>query len=440
MRTLLLLLTLVIAQPIFSQDIFHPGNTILLKEEYKPIEYISQQPRENNTGNRHSFLEKQTVKKSLLYNSNFIQSKHAPLPDERIDPGNFAIQIDQDFLFRFPFSKNEDRNYTQGTAFTYSQPNLIKSFFFWPLRKIAEDKKKANTHYSTSLSIGATAFTPRIIDSINPVIGDRPFAFLFFISTSTTFIRQKNIIRKRTEDQIIPIDVYHTFNITYGMFGTRLGYEFQSFAHKTIVKGRPTDPKGWKHQISSGGCPTILLEYNRFRPLISLPAKEENAQRIFDLGWNLGGSIGYYDRLFTGFYARLGLLKNYNQARWNGGWSSLNGASYEKENPEKVKKSKPEIFLYGKLNTVLMFRNSMLLGQTIKKSEYTLEPSWPKTALLEYEWGIVCSIEKQRIGEQSPRTWAAIFRTVYRSPEFDSRIFPVRWHYFGSIGLLIPVH
>ena len=32
-------------------------------------------------------------------------------PNEIVIPASFSIQIDQDFLFRFPLTKNEDRNY-----------------------------------------------------------------------------------------------------------------------------------------------------------------------------------------------------------------------------------------------------------------------------------------------------------------------------------------
>jgi hypothetical protein len=186
----------------------------------------------------------------------------------------------------------------------------------------------------------------------------------------------------------------------------------------------------------------MLVEYNRFRPLLSIAAdktEQPPVKRIFDLGWNFGGSVGYYERIFTGLYARIGLLKAYNQARWNGGWSSLTGASYQKIKAKKERNIKPEVFLYGRFNTTLMFRNSMLMGQRFVKSQYTLEPSWAKTFLYEYEWGIVAALERQRKGERSPRTWAVVFRTMYRSPEFDSGIYPVRWHYFGSVGLLVPV-
>ncbi len=356
------------------------------------------------------------------------------------NPGTFSIQTDQDYLFRFPFSKNEDRNYTQGTSFVYSDIDLMKSFVFFPHRKI--EKISRFIPYSASVALGGTAFTPRIIDSSAPVIGDRPFAFLIYFSTSATFRNQKV---KKGNGKII--EVYNSFTFNYGVFGTNIGYAFQSFAHKNLVKGRPTDPKGWNNQVSKGGAPALLFEYNRFRPLISWPSSSEssfNKRSVFDLGWNIGGSVGYYDRIYTGLYTRLGHLKNENQARWNSGWSSLTGASYEKLNPG-VSKEKfmriLEAFLYAKVNTTLMFRNAMLVGQGFKHSDYTLKPEWTNIGLYEFEWGAVIAFEykkKCRVGEQG-KTWAIQGRTVYRSPEFDSHIFPERWHYFGSLGLMFPL-
>lgn len=472
---------LLVAQSIFSQDIFRPSNINELSERKTAYSYannpILEQLRMRAICSK-LFLPKNNT---LLFNRYTMQGKNQDSNEDSappVDPGNMAVQMDQDFLFRFPFGKNEDRNYTQGTAFTYSHPELLNSIFFWPLRKIVHKKNKENKSpidlndsviiipddnsplvydYASSLSVGATAFTPRIIDSINPIIGDRPFAFLFFISTSTTYYKQKLITKRRTGAKVTSIDIYNTFNINYGMLGTRLGYEFQSFAHKNIVKGRPVDPKGWNHQISAGGHPTILFDYNRFRPLLSITTKPKphkaeeetkNPVRIFDIGWNFGGSIGYYERVVTGLYARAGLLRTHNQARWNSGGGALNGASYQTFNTDagqsevikKEKRTKPELFIYGRINTTMMLRNSLLVGQRFVKSAYTMESSWPKTALFEYEWGIVLSLETKKDGEQSARTWGLIYRTVYRSPEFDSKLFPVRWHYFGSMGFIFPVH
>lgn len=317
----------------------------------------------------------------------------------------------------------------------------MRSFIFFPLKKI--EKISRFRPYSSSIALGGTAFTPRIIDSTAPIIGDRPFSFLLYISTSATMVNQKEITRNGNRKTV---EIYNSFMLNYGVFGTNIGYAVQSFVHKNIVKGRPTDPKGWNNQISKGGSPALLFEYNRFRRLVSLPSYEQQSiddRSVFDLGWNLGASVGYYDRLYTGLYARLGHLRNRNQARWNGGWSSLTGASYLMLNPGVQKKFSKflrimEAFGYAKANTTLMFRNAMLVGQGFKHSDYTLKPEWTNIGLFEFEWGGVLAFEYTKKNQSGPKTWAIQFRQVYRSPEFDSGMFPERWHYFGSVGLMFP--
>lgn len=355
------------------------------------------------------------------------------------EPKTFSIQTDQDFLFRTPFSKNEDRNYTQGTSFVYSSPRLINSFAFYPLRKIRawsdSIKKDAAEDFSSSIALSGTAFTPRIIDSIAPVIGDRPFAFLLFVSTSTTYKYQK-LNRKGKA-----VDIYNSVTINYGIFGTNIGYKFQGWAHKNLVQGRPTDPKGWNHQISKGGAPALLLEYNRFRPLWSDGTFSIEDRRAFDIGWNAGGSIGYYDRIFTGLYARFGWLRPKNQARWNGGFSSMNSGSFQQIKPmPNIRKFFKiwEPFVYGRANGTLMLRNAMLVGQGFGNSVYTLKPGWATAPLFEYEWGVVIAFEYVN-RNNVPKSGALQYRAVHRSPEFDSGLFPTRWHYFGSLGLMIPL-
>ena len=351
------------------------------------------------------------------------------LPGSKV-PGSFMILTDQDFFFVTPHTLNEDRNYTQGTVFTYSHPDLARSIIYAPISKIAGNWFGIPTDM-TSLSVGATAFTPIKLDSINPVVGDRPFAFLFYIGTSSMFVKSKPN----------GVSIFNTISINYGMLGTNLGYEFQSFAHKKIVVGRPKDPKGWQHQISNGGAPTLLIDYNRFRPLISYDIEQK---RVFDLGWNFGGSIGYYDRLYNGLYGRLGLLKAGNQSRWNSGWASLSSASYQMSDPtsnEPIESqgTSVEMFAYSKVNSTMMLRNSLLEGQRLFDSEYTLDPHWSRTAIFEFEYGLVISFQHAKSANVPPRNWAIMVRQVHRSPEFDSRIYPTRWHRYGSLGIVMAV-
>lgn len=394
------------------------------------------QAQQQPTNNNSTVQPEQTAAVSIQEPaSRYLKLKKNP-PNEIQIPATFSIQIDQDFLFRFPLTKNEDRNYTQGTAFVISHPGLRKTWMFLPFKKV-EDLTGWEP-YGSSIALGGTAFTPRIIDSSAPIIGDRPFAFLLYVSTSSTLKNQKKTKKGKL------IEVYNSFTINYGIFGTNIGYRFQSFAHKNIVKGRPTDPKGWNNQISKGGAPALLFDYNRFQPLLTAPKAKGGIddRSVFDLGWNLGASVGYYDRAYTGLYARLGHLRNRNQARWNGGFSSLASGSYEMAAPEKKKtrfKDVFEGFLYGRVNGTLMFRNAMLVGQGFKHSDYTLKPEWTNVGLYEFEWGFVLAFEYFKKGKTGPKTWAFQGRSIYRSPEFNSKLFPERWHYFGSVGLMFPL-
>jgi hypothetical protein len=414
-QTGFLLICCFFVQQLQAQELNSSANT-----QVAPASYNVAAPITNTAVIRYAGIKKQDL-------------------NEIVIPASFSIQIDQDFLFRFPLTKNEDRNYTQGTAFVVSHPGLRKTWMFKPFKKV-EDLTGWEP-YGSSVALGGTAFTPRIIDSSAPIIGDRPFAFLLYISTSSTLKNQKKTKKGKL------IEVYNSFTINYGVFGTNIGYKFQSFAHKNIVKGRPTDPKGWNNQISKGGAPALLFDYNRFQPLLSFPKRANTTiddRSVFDLGWNLGASVGYYDRAYSGFYARLGHLRNRNQARWNGGFSSLASGSYEMANPGEEKKKNKfmqvfEGFMYGRANGTLMFRNAMLVGQGFKHSDYTLKPEWTNVGLYEFEWGFVIAFEYFKKGKTGPKTWAFQGRSIYRSPEFNSKLFPERWHYFGSVGLMFPL-
>jgi len=414
-------------QDFINDDSQTPGVTTTAKEKQGPCCCCQKRPREKSA---------------------------KPIIDP-YTPATFQIITDQDLL---ALADNEDRNYTQGTAFVYSSERLYNTHIFWPIRKMGSWLDGSTPEGASTVALGGTAFTPLVLDSINPIIGDRPFSFLLYVSTSSIFRTQRQVSKKDLSKTKY-LNIYHTIGINYGVFGTNLGYEFQGWAHGIYPTDRPEDPRGWEHQISAGGVPTLLISYNRFRPFATLPTFGTNNENrsestrmyrqtraLFDLGGNLGGSAGYYNRLYGGLFGRAGYLKRNSQARWNSGWSTLTGASYqtnesaiEARKGAKKKKTTLEAFVYGKTNATIMIRNSMLRGQLYKESVYVMEPSWTKTWLMEFEWGINFIFEHKKDHEPIPRTWGILFRQVYRSPEFDSRLFPTRWHYFGSLGLIFAV-
>ena len=175
---------------------------------------------------------------------------------------SFSFITDQDFFYTIDKTRNEDRNYTQGSSFTMSNSEYINSWIFLPHRLLNMMNRKGGLHerqeVMSSVSVIGTAFTPRIIDSASPVVGDRPFVFVLGLSTGQVNKIGTYPVHKAR---------FEAFTLNYALLGTNLGYSFQGFAHKYIVPGRPVDPKGWNTQLGRGGKITFLFNYEKMNML-----------------------------------------------------------------------------------------------------------------------------------------------------------------------------
>ncbi|WP_129022053.1 lipid A-modifier LpxR family protein [Edaphocola flava] len=354
---------------------------------------------------------------------------------------SFTFATDQDFLTG---ARNEDRNYTQGTSFTLSDQSLYNTVIYAPFRAYKHFrnntfKGKARESMS-SVSIIGTAFTPREIDRTEPVVGDRPFAFLFAVS----FNQMYSIGCPKDHGW----RDYEALTINVGMLGTNLGYDFQSFIHTYIVPGRPADPKGWNTQISKGGKFTMLVNYEHMK-FFSIKTPEGYRWGC-DGGFNVGGSFGYYDRLYGGTYFRLGWLNTRHVPGWyTMGANSLSNGNKKADNCKDINESKfdsakkrtycgKEIFAFGRLTYTRMFRNSMLVGQRfIHDDIYTLEPEWVKKDLVDIEYGLGVGFYWLKKG--NAKSIKILYKNTIRTPEFNSGIFAERKHYFGSVALQFPL-
>ena len=357
------------------------------------------------------------------------------------DERSFTIITDQDFFYISP-SKNEDRNYTQGTSFTFSDDKMYNTVLFSPFKgynilRSKIFKRKSVNPVMTSVSLLGTAFTPRIIDSISPIIGDRPFAFLL----ATSF---NNV--NRIGDKFGHGSNYEALTLNIGLLGTDIGYDFQSFAHTHIVPGRPADPIGWNTQISKGGKFTMLINYERIKFFSLIPSKIQGFG--IDGSVNLGGSLGYYDRAYIGTYIRFGYINQYNMPNWAFFGNSLataNKNSHQIDSlPSSVNSKKKrkfegvELFGFTRITTNFMFRNSLLVGQRYVHDDiYALESSWANLFFYDIDFGMAFGIYwiKNPNDDAKHKYLRILYKNTFRSPEFDSDLFPKRAHYFGSIGL-----
>lgn len=349
------------------------------------------------------------------------------------DPGTtVSILVDQDF-FTIPASLDEDRNYTMGLAFDFSNDKINDWFTHWPLIKLHQLFSSVGIYdgaedlFSSSIGLLGTAFTPEKLDTTSVVVGDRPYAFFLGINTRSTH----RCVTEQSRHN------YHSWNINYGLFGTYIGREVQSYIHSWPNITRP-DPIGWSNQIGEGGRFAMLVDYNFFKTLRKdLPDIGSNLQSKigFDGGWTAGASAGYYNRMYAGVGVRAGLIDIADVYNWLTAFNSVSTGSYQAIKSSGEARS--ELFVMLQLRGTYMIRNNMLEGGWFADEIYVLESEWTKPFVGEVSIGAGAS--KKWLSRTKPgriRTLAAVYKTTYRTPEFDSGIFDPRNHAFGSLGFI----
>ena len=219
----------------------------------------------------------------------------------------YGAIVDQDLLVEYVGLRNEDRNYTMGFGFFWTNDKMDEGKFFAPFRKLAKVTagKLSNKAFkadefdkqqSATFSLGATGFTPLylgddIINKMDSIQYDRPFSSLTFLS-----IKFQTATPKKVE----------TNQVVFGLLGLHMGGEVQAHIHrKHWFKSEREIPLGWKYQLYDGGVPTFLFS-NRADFLLNDVASYSrserkpgglNAQfiasREYRLGYYTGGSVGF---------------------------------------------------------------------------------------------------------------------------------------------------
>lgn len=336
--------------------------------------------------------------------------------------GGFNIFLEEDY---FNPKFNEDRNYTGGGAINLTGKFSESKWFVIPLFRKKIDNllrierifydTENNTKYnlvSNSFSFGTSLFTPENIAITSPVVGDRPYASLTFISSKQTKIWG---------------DYYHkndnlaiSTELNLGVLGTKIGDSVQTWIHRYYIKNKPSLnnrplPKGWDNQISNGGEFTGMYRLtiqNKLGEVFWCKLKNIKAIQFSSL---YECQLGYYTNLCLGLSLKVGMFKtnfwqtnsnfgnSFNQYEINNTHNSNSSKSgINKINFEQIITKKEHSLLKIIFNNVELYGfasgrsrlvgyNALLQGQ-FNKSVYTLNSNEINRMVNEFEIGVNLTI------------------------------------------------
>lgn len=306
---------------------------------------------------------------------------------ETVGQGNsVTVYTDEDLNPILLFNDASDQNYTMGFGFGFASPWLNSSLSLRPLQllnqKILGHKFITNEHthhYSSSLSLNGTGFTPDDLRATTPVIGDRPYAFLLALSTKTAYLKSdQNLL------------VFSELNV--GALGLQIGKHVQTWIHEGMNDGDtkpPYTPRGWNLQVANGFSPAFLYSLG-FEKLL-FPKRTAPLNRShFDIKYGGQAMAGYYTGIQGSIALRAGLLDSRNWTRSFNPLGNMNkgGAVANTVNTPTNERARFEVYAFASVRPTIMIYNSMLHGSLWRKSAYTLNFEETQPFFLEWSAGI----------------------------------------------------
>jgi hypothetical protein len=289
---------------------------------------------------------------------------------------------------------NQDRNYTMGAGInlggTWTNNPL---FLVSGLRRVVDHLTGFEQRHENNLltlaapaadddvgvynfGFGVTGFTPENIGSPDIQYGDRPYSCLLFINSNRTTLNNTNQRALTTEMSI-------------GWLGSSLGREVQSKIHERMLadgSGNRPIPKGWHHQISNGGEPTLLYRIKQRWLLNELTYDEF---KVFQLTQTNEFNVGYYTNASLGLTARFGL---FNTTFWqdDASFGSLgNGFISDPNVTDDPHFLGFYLFAGGRMRAVGY--NALMQGQ-FRHSDYRMKSAEIQHIITEFELGAALKV------------------------------------------------
>lgn len=179
----------------------------------------------------------------------------------------WSLHIDNDL---FAFTRN-DRDYTGGIAFTLTGDD-VRRYRWTPTKPLnwLDDKLGVdamlgpNAQTTPALQFGLLLFTPQDLEKTEPILDDRPYASLLYVSSS-----------KLSHEPGENVAIQST--LTLGFLGLPLAADIHRAVHQAVGDN---EPKGYSHQISAGGEPTLRYSVSRYQLLAAGRARHPYAIRF----------------------------------------------------------------------------------------------------------------------------------------------------------------
>lgn len=342
-----------------------------------------------------------------------------------------ATFLDQDSVFPWVFKWGGDQNYTMGLAFQGSGEWVGKLCISKPLLFLDGVFGLAKVHFrfassqgrewteSHSLTFGHGAFTPKHLEIREPIIDDRPYSSLLFLTVSRATVDPYG--QGMFCGRVIKTD------FTVGVLGLRIGEKIQTSIHTSRRKKKgagalkPYDPQGWPHQISDGGEPTVKYTVTYYQNLSS--------RRFYDCTLQAESSLGYYTNAASGVALRLGWIRSEFWTLMSNPITAANQALPVATEGIRRDQRKPELYAYGVVRGRAVLYNALLEGQ-FRDSDITLNDAEIEHVIRELEFGIVLGYRwvtgliavsrrsaEYNVGQPRPHTWGGVYLIV-RKPNY----------------------
>lgn len=311
----------------------------------------------------------------------------------------YSIFVDEDLWQHF--GRITDQNYTMGFGLKYADHALSSSKFsagvtvlrdrvgllFRP--ETAYFPKKYDsvlTSRSGFIALSGNGFTPKNLNTSVIQYDDRPYASLVVL----TYGVGRLYLRQAARPQ------FYSTEISFGVIGSGASSQLQTWIHQMMNNHdteSPYTPKGWGHQISNGGEPTImilnrsrtLLYSIRLNPFNNRACETDDAKfkalRMLDLTFSKESFAGYYTGAALSLGGRFGILDFRN---WLSTIFPLQGvaqaagtanlaASTRSNIRERIYKKRRgfELYVSSEIKPTLMVYNALLQGQ-FRHSDYTI--------------------------------------------------------------------